>query len=68
MKKYKVVVTESVIREDFTVVEAESEEEAEEMVKTMWQQGEVYFDDNQTEIVGDPELLFVDACEVEEVE
>ena len=65
MKKYKVVVTESVIREDFTIVEAESEEEAEEMVKTMWQQGEVYFEPNQTEIIAEPLLTEVYAEEVE---
>lgn len=65
MKKYKVNVFESVLRTDFTVIEAESEKEAEEIVKNMWERGEFYFDNNQTEIVGDALLTGLYAEEVE---
>lgn len=65
MKKYKVDVLESVIRKDFTIIEANSREEAEKIVRDMWVRGEFYFEPNQTEIVGEPELLYTDAEEVE---
>lgn len=65
MKKYKVNIFESVLRTDFTVIEAESEKEAEEIVKNMWERGEFYSDNNQTEIVGDALLTGLYAEEVE---
>ena len=66
MKRYKVEVTELTYRRDFVIIEAESKEEAEDKATKMWEAGEFYFEDGQTEFVGEPELYFVDAEEIED--
>lgn len=66
MKKYKVHVTESVLRSNFVIINAESREEAEKTVEDMYLHGDFYFEPNQTEIIAEPLLTEVYAEEVEE--